>query len=308
MRFAAIDIGSNAVRLLLCNVYDDGEEGIFKKADLVRVPLRLGEDAFLKKKISEKRIEKLLTVMKSFKLLIDFYEVQGIKACATSALREALNGPEIVERIRKECGLKVEIIDGKTEAEIVYSNHIAEKLDKASDYLYIDVGGGSTEVTLFSKNVCVASRSFNIGTIRLLHEQITKEQWRDFREWIRTTTEGFHPLTAIGSGGNINKIFKMSRRKQSKPLSYDKLKDICEFIESFPLEDRIKVLGLNQDRADVIVPAAKIFLTIMKAASIEKILVPQIGMADGIIHQLYEDLRQKKTEKVATPIPLGIKN
>ncbi len=298
MKFAAIDIGSNAVRLLLCNVYDDGDEGIFKKADLVRVPLRLGEDAFLKKKISEKKIEKLIAVIKSFKLLIDFYEVYSFKACATSALREAQNSAEIVERLKREAGIKVEIIDGKTEAEIVYSNHVAEKLDKSSDYLYIDVGGGSTEITLFSKNKCVASRSFNIGTIRLLHQQVDKEVWKEFKDWVKTATENYHPLTAIGSGGNINKIFKMSRRKQNKPLSYAKLKEICEFIEAFPLEDRIRVLGLNTDRADVIVPAAKIFLTIMKAAGIEKILVPQIGMADGIIHLLYENHRQKKSEKV----------
>ncbi len=299
MKFAAIDIGSNAIRLLLCNVYENGDDGIFKKADLVRVPLRLGEDAFLKKKISERKIEKLIAVMKSFRLLIDFYEVQGTKACATSALRDAQNGNEVVERIRKEAGIKVEIIDGKTEAEIVYSNHVAEKLDKSSDYLYIDVGGGSTEVTLFSKNQSVVSRSFNIGTIRLLHEQVAKEQWKEFKDWIKQATEGYHPLTAIGSGGNINKIFKMSRRKQNKPLSITKLRDICEFIESFSFEDRIKVLGLNADRADVIVPAAKIFMTIMKAASIDKIIVPQIGMADGIIHVLYENYRQKTAVKIS---------
>jgi exopolyphosphatase/guanosine-5'-triphosphate,3'-diphosphate pyrophosphatase len=299
LKFAAIDIGSNAIRLLLCNVYDNGEDGIFKKADLVRVPLRLGDDAFLKKKISDRKIEKLISVMKSFKLLIDFYEVQGTKACATSALREAQNGAEIVERIRKEAGIKVEIIDGKTEAEIVYSNHVAEKLDKSSDYLYIDVGGGSTEVTLFSKTQCIASRSFNIGTIRLLHEQVNKDQWKEFKDWIKQATDGYKPLTAIGSGGNINKIFKMSRRKQNKPLSYTKLRDICEFVESFSFDDRIKVLGLNADRADVIVPAAKIYLTIMKAAGIEKIIVPQIGMADGIIHQLYENHRQKSAVKVS---------
>jgi exopolyphosphatase/guanosine-5'-triphosphate,3'-diphosphate pyrophosphatase len=300
LKFAAIDIGSNAIRLLLCNVYDDGGDGIFKKADLVRVPLRLGEDAFLKKKISEKKIDKLITVMKSFKLLIDFYDIPGYKACATSALREAVNGAEIVERVRRESGIKVDIIDGKTEAEIVYSNHVAEKLDKASDYLYIDVGGGSTEITLFSKNKCITSRSFNIGTIRLLHQQVSKEQWKEFKDWVKASTEGFHPLVAIGSGGNINKIFKMSRRKQNKPLNYDKLKEICEFVESYTLEDRIRILGLNADRADVIVPAAKIFMTIMKAAGIEKILVPQIGMADGIIHLLYENYRQKKTEKMST--------
>lgn len=300
MKFAAIDIGSNAIRLLFCNVYEDGGEGIFKKADLVRVPLRLGEDAFLKKKISDKKIDKLITVMKSFRLLIDFYEVESYMACATSALREASNAPEIIERVRKEAGLIVEVIDGKTEAEIVYSNHIAEKLDKTHDYLYIDVGGGSTEITLFSKNKAVQSRSFNIGTIRLLHEAVSKEYWKEFKDWVKTITAGYQPLIAIGSGGNINKIFKMSRRKQNKPLNYQKLKEICEFVESFPLEERIRVLGLNTDRADVIVPAAKIFLTVMKAAGIEKILVPQIGMADGIIHVLYERHRLKKSEKAVS--------
>lgn len=294
MKFAAIDIGSNAVRLLFCNVFEGKEGPIFKKADLVRVPLRLGEDAFIRKKISEERIQKLVTVMKSFRLLIDFYEVSCYRACATSAMREAKNSEEIVERVYREAGIKIEVIDGKTEAEVVYANHVAENLDKANNYLYIDVGGGSTEITLFSKNKCVASRSFDIGTIRLLHEQVNKAQWTEFKDWVKKATEDFSPVVAIGSGGNINKIFKMSRKKQNRPLTYSKLKEMTVFLEAFTLDERITVLGLNPDRADVIVPAAKIFLAVMKSGNIDKILVPQIGMSDGLIHQLYEQHKKEK--------------
>lgn len=289
MKFAAIDIGSNALRLLFGNVYESPHGPIFKKADLVRIPLRLGEDAFLHKKISPEKADKLVLAMKAYRQLLDFYEITEYKACATAAMREASNGVEIVERIVNEAGIAIEIIDGKVEAQIIYSNHVAEHLASDSDYLYIDVGGGSTELTLFSKNHVVASRSFNIGTIRMLNNLVSKELWAEFKEWIRTETKDFHPLTAIGSGGNINKIFKMSRKKQNRPLSYNKLKEMHEFITSFSLKERIEVLGLNPDRADVIEPAGKIFLTVMKAADIKDIYVPQIGMADGLIHLLYEN-------------------
>lgn len=289
MKFAAIDIGSNALRLLFGNVYESPHGPIFKKADLVRIPLRLGEDAFLHKKISPEKADKLVLAMKAYRQLLDFYEITEYKACATAAMREASNGVEIVERIVNEAGIAIEIIDGKVEAQIIYSNHVAEHLSNDSDYLYIDVGGGSTELTLFSKNHVVASRSFNIGTIRMLNNLVSKELWSEFKEWIKAETKDFHPLTAIGSGGNINKIFKMSRKKQNRPLSYGKLKEMHEFITSFSLKERIEVLGLNPDRADVIEPAGKIFLTVMKAADIKDIYVPQIGMADGLIHLLYEN-------------------
>ncbi|GAB4147462.1 MAG: rod shape-determining protein [Bacteroidia bacterium] len=288
MKFAAIDIGSNAVRLLFSHVYESPSGPVFKKADLVRVPLRLGEDAFVRKKISESNIQKLILAMNSFRNLIEFYDVVSYRACATSAMREAENGKDIIKRVEKETGIRIEIIDGKTEAEIIYSNHIAEHLEPTSDYLYIDVGGGSTELTLFSKNKIVASRSFNIGTIRLLNDLVSKETWAEFKDWIKNTCKDYHPLTAIGSGGNINKIFKMSRKKQNRPLSYNKLKEMHEFLEAFTLKERIEVLGLNPDRADVILPAGKIFLTVMKSGDIDKILVPQIGMADGLIHLLYD--------------------
>lgn len=288
MKFAAIDIGSNAVRLLFCNVYENNGKTSLKKAELIRVPIRLGEDSFLHKKISKEKADKLVSAMKAFKHLMDVHDVLGYRACATSAMRDADNRYEVVERVRKEAGIKIEIIDGKTEADIIYSNHIAEHLDKDINYLYIDIGGGSTEITLYSKKKAIVSQSFNIGTIRMLHDQINKEYWNYFKNWVKEITAGYKPLMAIGSGGNINKLFKMTGKKQSKPLATSKLKSLCELIESYSYDERIKILGMNPDRADVIIPAAKILLTVLKKAEIDKLIVPQIGLADGIVYQLYE--------------------
>ncbi len=294
MKFAAIDIGSNAVRLLFCNVYDDNGKISFKKAELIRVPIRLGEDSFLNGKISTKKADKLVTAMKAFKNLIDVYDAIDYRACATSAMRDADNRYDVVQRVRKEAGIKIEIIDGKTEADIIYANHIEEHLDKSNNYLYIDIGGGSTEITLFSKNKAVVSQSFNIGTIRMLHNKIEKEYWTYFKNWVEEITKGYKPLIAIGSGGNINKLFKMSDRKPNKALPTEKLKGIYDVLESYSYEERVKILGLNPDRADVIIPASKILLTILKKAAIEKVIVPQIGLSDGIVHQLYEKYKEKK--------------
>ncbi len=295
MKFAAIDIGSNAVRLLFCNVYEEKGKTLFKKAELIRVPIRLGEDSFLNKKISKEKADKLVTAMKAFKNLIEVYDAVDYRACATSAMRDADNRYDIVERVKKEAGINIEVIDGKTEADIIYSNHIEEHLDKSNNYLYIDIGGGSTEITLFSKNKAMVSQSFNIGTIRMLHNQIDKEYWNYFKNWITEITAGYKPLIAIGSGGNINKLFKMSGRKPNKPLPTNKLKGMYEVLESYTYEERIKILGLNPDRADVIIPASKILLTVLKKADIEKLLVPQIGLSDGIVHLLYEKHREKIT-------------
>lgn len=301
MKFAAIDIGSNAVRLLFCNVFEGNGSPVFKKAELIRVPLRLGEDAFVSGKISDKKIEKLVTAMKAFRHLIKVYDVIDYRACATSAMRDAANGPAIVERIREEAGINIEIIDGKTEADIIYSNHVAEQLGRDKAYLYIDIGGGSTELSVFWKGRVAASRSFNIGTIRMLHEQVSKDTWSEMKSWVENRAKGYKEMVAIGSGGNINKLFKMSHKKESKPLSYDKLKGLYEKLSSYTLEERITLLGLNPDRADVIMPASKIALTIMKTADIEKMIVPQIGLSDGIVHLLYESYKekQKKRELVA---------
>lgn len=297
MKFAAIDIGSNAVRLLFCNVYEEKGKTLFKKAELIRIPIRLGEDSFLNKKISEEKICKLVTAMKAFKHLIDVYDAIDYRACATSAMRDAENRYDVVERVKKEAGIKIEIIDGKTEADIIFSNHIEEHLDKNNNYLYIDIGGGSTEITLFSKNKAVVSQSFNIGTIRMLHDQIDKEYWSYFKNWIAEITKGYKPLIAIGSGGNINKLFKISGRKPNKLLPTYKLKGIYEVLDSYTYEERVKVLGLNPDRADVIIPASKILLTVLKKAEIEKLLAPQIGLSDGIVHLLYEKHLEKSFVK-----------
>ncbi|HEY4797668.1 MAG TPA: exopolyphosphatase [Bacteroidia bacterium] len=294
MRFASIDIGSNAVRLLLSDVIESKGRPVFKKAELVRVPLRLGEDAFMQGKISKKKIAKLISAMKAFRNLMDAFDAVTYRACATSSLREAKNSKPIVDRIWKEAKIKVEVIDGKEEADIIYSNHVEETLNKKNSYLYIDVGGGSTELTLFSKGKCIASQSFNIGTIRLLHKKVNKEYWEFFRAWIKLVTKGIHPLIAIGSGGNINKMFRMLEKRGGKSVSFKKLKDLSEKIESYSYEDRIKLLGLNVDRADVIVPASKIVLTVMKTAAIDEMIAPQIGLADGLIHYLYEEQHKKR--------------
>lgn len=287
MIFAAVDIGSNAMRLLFCRAYDLGGKPHFSKEELIRLPIRLGEDVFLNGKISEKKAEKLVTAMRGFHELIKVYEVDAFRAVATSAMRDASNSLEIIERIKNESGITVEIIDGKLEAQLVFSNHIEELLNPKHAYLYIDVGGGSTELTLYHNQKVVAAKSFNIGTVRMLLNKVEKDEWEYMKEWIKKTTVGTRPLHAIGSGGNINKIFKMTK-KENKNLSYSKLKGIHDMLNSYTLEERIDVLGLKPDRADVIVHASKIFISIMKSADIEDIYVPQIGLSDGIIHDLYD--------------------
>ncbi|HWY99283.1 MAG TPA: exopolyphosphatase, partial [Bacteroidia bacterium] len=239
MKFASIDIGSNAVRLLFCNVIEDKGKVSFKKSELIRIPLRLGEDAFLRKRITQQKTNRLITTMKAFKHLISVHEVLDYKACATAALRAAQNRDDIVRRIRKEAGLNVEVIDGKTEARIIYANHSADHLSKTASYMYVDIGGGSTELTLISKGKTVASKSFNIGTILLLYDKVDKDTWLEFKEWVRKTSQGKGEITAVGSGGNINKLYKMSEKKGSKPLPYKKLKLLAANIESYSPKDRV---------------------------------------------------------------------
>lgn len=292
MIFAAIDIGSNAMRLLFCRVYETHGKPHFSKEELIRLPIRLGEDVFTHNRISDKKTDKLVTAMRGFHELIKVYEVDGFRAVATSAMRDASNSNEIIERIKKEAGISVEIIDGKLEAALVFSNHIEEMLNPRHAYLYIDVGGGSTELTLYYDHKVVATKSFNVGTVRMLLNKVEKETWEEMKTWVKKNTYGIHPLHAIGSGGNINKIFKMTK-KENKNLSYNKLKGIHDMLCSYTYEERVEVLGLKPDRADVIIPAAKIFLTMMKHADIEDIFVPQIGLSDGIVHDLYERHKNK---------------
>jgi exopolyphosphatase/guanosine-5'-triphosphate,3'-diphosphate pyrophosphatase len=296
LKFASIDIGSNAVRLLLCNVSEyPNTEPVFKKSSLIRVPLRLGMDAFSVGSISEQKVVNLVKTMKAFKELIEVHEVISFRACATSAMREASNAAEIVKRVREEAGISIEVVDGAMEAEIIYANHIEDTLDEKKAYLYIDVGGGSTELTFFVKRKIVASHSFNIGTIRLLKNKVTKDQWQEMKDWVRKVTYSHSEVIGIGSGGNINKLLNMVRKKDQKHVNYNRLMDTYNLLNTYTLADRIRLLGLNPDRADVIVPASEIFLTVMKAGNIEKVMVPQIGLSDGIIHLLYETYKGKKS-------------
>lgn len=298
MIFAAIDIGSNAVRLLFSHVFEQKGKAIFKKGELIRLPIRLGDDSFLHKEITEEKVEKLVSAMRGFKEMINVFDVISYRACATSAMRDAKNGQQVIDRVKRESGIQIEIIDGKTEAATIFSNHVEDLLDPKHNYLYIDVGGGSTELTLISGGKVLASKSFNVGTLRMLYQKIDKDEWDSYKQWIKKNTSGVKPLTAIGSGGNINKLFKMSGKKDSKHLSYEKIRDMHDLLNSYTYDERITVLGLNPDRADVIIPAAKIFLTAMKHGEIDKIIVPQIGLSDGIVHQLYEEYKKSRKAKV----------
>lgn len=297
MRLAAIDIGSNASRLLITDVIAGPKGNIeFIKVLLVRVPLRLGFDVFDKGEISPSRAEKIIKTIQSYKLLLDVYEVKHLKACATSAMRDARNGSEILKKVKAETGIKIHIITGQEEASFIYENHIAENMTSDESYLYIDVGGGSTELTFFSDGKLVFKESFNIGTIRLLKNQVNEAAWDEMKEFIKKKTKGYHHVTAIGSGGNINKIFSLSKRKEGKPLQLDLLRDYYKEFSSMSLPQRISIYKFHEDRADVIVPALLIYINVMRWADAEEIYVPKIGLADGLIHALYEEVRLREVE------------
>lgn len=288
MRYAAIDTGSNAVRMLIADIIENNGEVSFKKNTLIRVPLRLGDDAFINRHLSDKKADDLVKTMSAFRNLMDVYKVTEYRACATSAMREAKNGKEVTERIKTEAGINLEIIHGEVEANIIYASHAEQNIDKTKNYLYIDVGGGSTELSLFSAGELVASRSFNIGTIRILDNQDTEETWNDMREFLREHTRHYKMISGIGTGGNINKLYRLSDEKDNAPLTFLKLKSLYNYLDSFSLKDRINVLGLNQDRADVIIPASEIYMAVMKWAGIKHIYVPSVGMVDGIIQTLID--------------------
>lgn len=288
MRYAAIDIGSNAIRLLIADILENNGSISFKKNTLIRVPLRLGDDAFLQQYISERKAADLVKSMRAFRNLMDVYRVTDYMAYATSAMREARNGADIVRTIKDEAEIDLEIITGQKEAKIIYSNHAEQNIDKSKNYLYIDVGGGSTELSLFSEGKLQASRSFNIGTIRILDNQDREDTWNEMREFIREHTRQFKVINGIGTGGNINKLYKLSDEKSGAPLSFVKLKSLYSYLNSFSLKDRINVLGINQDRADVIIPACEVYLSVMKWGNIKNIYVPSVGLVDGIIQILIE--------------------
>ena len=289
-KYGAIDIGSNAIRLLIANVIvKEGREPQFKKSSLVRVPIRLGADSFVKGIISEENIKRMLDAMEAFKLLMRVHNVERYKACATSAMREANNGVEVVEKVFKETGVKIDIIGGKEEAAIISSTDLSELISGNNSYLYVDVGGGSTEFTIFSSGKITISKSFKMGTVRLLNNKkaVNKEMFANVEKWIKKNTKDLKNLSLIGSGGNINKLFKMSGRTEGKPISYIYLNAQYLFLKQMSYQERISELSLNPDRADVIIPAAKIYLSAMKWSGARKIYVPKIGLSDGIIKSLF---------------------
>lgn len=287
-KYAAIDIGSNAVRLLVANIIEEaGKETQFTKSSLVRVPIRLGQDVFTKGEISEENIVRMCDAMKAYKLLMKVHKVEKYMACATSAMREADNGKEVAERIAKESGIDIEIIDGKKEAAIIASTDLHFLLKTENTYLYVDVGGGSTEFSLFSNGKIVASKSFRIGTVRFINHMVHESVWIEIEAWIREHSADYDNISLIGSGGNINKIFKLSGKLQEKPLSYMYLNSQYSLMSSMTYEQRISEMGLNADRADVIIPALQIYLNAMKWSGARNIYVPKIGLSDGIIKALY---------------------
>lgn len=295
LRFAAIDIGTNAIRLLFTNVIEDNGKVTFKKSSMLRVPIRLGEDVFEYGEIKPHRISCLIHAMEAFRHLMYIEDTVSYRGCATSAMREARNGKEVVQLIKETTGIDIEVIDGKEEAKLLYKTHINKLVKKDKPLLYVDVGGGSTEITLFDTRNYVISHSFNIGTIRMLRNQVKDSDFKFLKKWLQENIKDKYPnVELIGAGGNINRIFKMTEEKSGTTLTYKTIDSMYQFLTSFSIDERIKTLGLNPDRADVIIPAAELFLKIMKWAGIEFINVPKIGLVDGIVRQQYATFRQNE--------------
>lgn len=287
-KYAAIDIGSNAMRLLITYIVEqDGKEAQFNKNSLVRVPIRLGQDSFTVGEISEENIERMIDAMKAFRLLMKVHKIEKYKALATSAMREAYNGREVVDIIKEKAGIDIEIIDGKKEAIIIASTDFHHLLKSDKTYLYVDVGGGSTEFSLFYNGKIVVSKSFKAGTVRFLNNMVCDIVWEEMEKWIKTNTKDYDEVILIGSGGNINKLFKMSGKLQDKPMSYIYLNSQYAYLNSLTYEQRISELGLNPDRSDVIIPATQIYLNAMKWSGARNIYVPKIGLSDGIVKAMY---------------------
>jgi exopolyphosphatase/guanosine-5'-triphosphate,3'-diphosphate pyrophosphatase len=292
MLFASIDIGSNAVRLFFANVFELKGKPVVEKASLIRIPLRLGEDVFKTGRISESRIANLMKTMFAFKLLMEVYKPVDYIACATSAMREAENNSEILEKINKETGIDIKIIDGIEEARILCAanNIIVNK--KFNISMYVDVGGGSTEISIVKDHILIDSNSFSLGTIRLLNEKVDKDEWDKLKEWLKTLKKDFGKIYLIGSGGNINKLSKLYSTQPDDSLSYPNLNHGYKRLCSLTLQQRIEEMGMRPDRADVIIPAAEIFLAIMKTINAEFVFVPRIGLSDGLIYTIYEKYKK----------------
>ncbi|WP_298555760.1 rod shape-determining protein [uncultured Algibacter sp.] len=296
-KYAAIDIGSNAVRLLISNIIEqNGQPVQFKKNSLVRVPIRLGADVFIKNKISKENIQRILDTMLAFKLLMKSHKVVKYKACATSAMRESENGKKVVDLVLEHAGISIDIIEGQEEAAIIAATDLNKFIDPNKTYLYVDVGGGSTEFTVIDRGNQVASKSFKIGTVRLLNDMVKKQTWQELQDWIKSNTKEYHKVNVLGSGGNINKIFKVSGKSMGKPLSYFYMTSYYNMLQTYSYEERITELSLNQDRADVIIPAMRIYLSAMKWGGAKNIYVPKIGLADGIIKSIFYDTVSSNTQ------------
>lgn len=294
IKFAAIDIGSNAIRLLFTNVIEKNGESYLKKSSLIRVPIRLGADTFTNQIISPQKEEKMVNAMIAFRKLMDVHEVQAYRACATSAMREASNGAQLIEKIKKKADIKIDIISGKEEANIIFSNKLTSILDPNKNYLYVDVGGGSTEITLFSGGVAHFSCSFNVGTIKILKNCVPLNEFIRIKECLLDICASKDNIELIGSGGNINKLFKYASPRNGRNLTYHELKELHSLFGNISYEDLMIKYDMNPDRADVIIPAATIFLSIMEWAGSNLIQIPKIGISDGIIHQLYQKYSTSK--------------
>lgn len=296
MKIAAIDIGSNAARLLITEVKEaPKKKPEFTKLNLLRIPLRLGMDVFSKGEIGPDREKMVIDTMRVFSDLMKIYQVDHYRACATSAMRDARNGDELREIVKETSGINIEIISGDEEATLIYENHVAEGLDKNFAYLYIDVGGGSTELTFYENGKMKYEHSFNIGTIRLLNGLVTDDHWKEMKDEIRKNVYSKKPIVAIGSGGNINKIFSMSKERDGKPITLSYIRKFHKEMASLSVPERMAKYDIREDRADVLEPAARIFINVMNWCGINKIFVPKISVADGLVHNIYDNLRKETT-------------
>ena len=289
-RYAAIDIGSNAVRVLISNVVTKATAPPkYMKSSLVRVPIRLGQDSFTVGEISEANIKRMVKAMKAFKLIMKVNKVKRYMACATSALREANNAEEVIQTIKKKAGIEIQIIDGKREAEIIATTNIFESINKNRTFLFIDVGGGSTEFSVLVKGKRVVSKSFKVGTVRMINNMVSDKVWEEIKMWIETHTKDYSKLALLGSGGNINKLFKIAKVKDGRPLSFIKLNTLYNELNQLDYNERIIQWELNPDRSDVIIPATQIYLKALQWSGATEIFVPKIGLSDGMIKVLYRE-------------------
>lgn len=294
MKFAAIDIGSNAVRLLIEEVFNDGKHYHIEKVSFTRVPVRLGEDVFSKGKISREKTRQLIKTMKAFWYLMDVHQIEYFMACATSAMRDATNRRQVIAAVKKEANIKIEVLTGDQEADLIFSNSKVQPAGSRGSFLYIDVGGGSTELTLMRNRQRVKSKSFELGTVRALAGTVKRTEWEKAERWVQNTLKPGTRLTAIGTGGNINTVFKLSGKKPAEMLTYTELSAQYRQLKALSLEERITRMKLKPDRADVIIPACEIYLRIMRLAGIKQMIVPKIGLSDGIILDLFTRWQNKE--------------